>query len=149
MLNDMKFMETIKIDNKEYQIDTERALELGVLKEKNPYNSWKVKSWDEYVKEIKRSTDNCPVWYGMPNIPESNAFRALGQLIHLRDAWWGKWKPNWNNIDVKHVLYNNNGIVKISTTSSVSSIFAFPTAEMAQEFYNTHKELIIKAKMFL
>lgn len=142
-------MKTIKIDGKEYQIDTEKALELGVLKEKDPYNSWKVKSWDEYVKEMKRLTDNYPVWYSMPHFPENDAFVALGQLIHLRDAWWGKWKPDWNDCNTKYILINNHNEVQINTATYISSIFTFPTKEMAQAFLDCYKELINKAKMFL
>lgn len=141
-------MKTIKIDGREYQIDTDKALELGVLKEADPYNSWRVASWDEYGDEIKRLTSNYPCWWGMKQ-PEGDAFVALGQLIHLRDAWWGEWKPDWNNIDTKHTLVNSNGTVIVNTASRNSRILSFPTVEMAESFYHCHTELINKAKMFL
>lgn len=142
-------MKTIKIDGREYQIDTGKALELGVLKEADPYHGWRVTSWDEYETEMKRLTDIEVVWDGMPTISESEAFVALGKLIHLRDAWWGKWKPNWNNIDTKHTLVNSNGTVIVNTASRNSRILSFPTVEMAESFYHCHTELINKAKMFL
>lgn len=142
-------MKTIKIDGREYQIDTDKALELGVLKEANPYNSWPVLDWEEYVTEMKRLSDINVTWYMMPHVPEGDAFVALGQLIHLRDAWWGKWKPDWSKTDTKYTIVNNRGCINFNTAVFNSRVLAFPTKGMAEAFYTTFQELIRKAKMFL
>lgn len=119
------------------------------MKEADPYHSWRVTSWDEYEKETKRLTGINVNWWAMSHFPEYNAFIALGKLIHFRDAWWGEWKPDWNNIDTKHTLVNSNGTVIVNTASRNSRILSFPTVEMAESFYHCHTELINKAKMFL
>lgn len=142
-------METIKIDGKEYQIDTNKALELGVLKEADPYHSWRVTSWDEYETEMKRLTDIDVVWDGMPTISESEAFVALGKLIHLRDAWWGKWKPDWSKPEPKHTIVNCKGGIDFNTSTFNSRILAFPRRSMAEAFYSIHNDLIHEAKIFL
>lgn len=139
-------MKTIKIDGREYQIDTDKALELGVLKEEPSI------SWDEYVKQMI-SDGVEPRW---DNInpkrhvkgQEQYAFEALGKLIQLRNYWWEKWKPDWTRVN-SHVITNVKGKVTISPADDNSRTFAFPTKELAEEFYRCHKELFYTARMFL
>lgn len=93
-------METIKINGKEYQLDIENAKNQGILVEKNNVP----KSWEEYDHVLKHlyvtsGYDNVGVggtrYDHFVTENEAEAFCALGKLIQLRDAWWGKWK-HWN-----------------------------------------------------
>lgn len=140
-------METIEINGKSYLIDIEKATEQGLLKEKDS----KPRSWEEYEKKNAHGyvPDISSRYNYFNSIEEANAFRALGKLIQLRDAWWGEWKPDWKKPNTKYGIcaYRN----KIDTFGFVlnSCLLAFPTAEMATDFLETFRDLIEQAKMFL
>ena len=148
-------METIKINDKEYLLDIEQAKSRGVLIEKNI----KPQSWEEYVEATSGIVGNKASLhysdaYGnqydiFKNVDEARAFNALGKLIQLRDAWIGKWRPNWKDNEFKYCIgiYCNN----IDTTyhANLSYVLAFPTKEMRDEFLSTFRDLIEQAKMFL
>ena len=82
------------------------------------------------------------------------------QLLICRDAYWkiageemrlGKpWKPDWtNNNEVKFVIgVSENEIIKCCSAIS-QYIFAFPTKEMRDAFYENFKELIEQCKELL
>ena len=93
-------METIQINGKSYLIDIEKATEQGVLKEKDN----RPQSWREYAAamEKERYGNGEAVMFSIaesvfPTKEEATAFAALCRLIHLRDAWWGDWRPNWKD----------------------------------------------------
>ena len=145
-------METIIINDKEYQLDIDKAKEQGLLKEKDT----KPRSWEEYDKkfagvphyrgvvcDINREFD------AFGTHEESLAFGMLGRLIQLRDAWWGDWRPDWNDDEDKYCIYSFNGGMRISNTYHSPFILAFPTEEMATDFLNTFRDMIEQAKMFL
>ncbi len=152
-------MKTIEIDGKSYLIDIEKATEQGLLKEKDN----KPRSWEEYA--IRRcKTENFFSSTGVNDddggeyicdydifnsTDEAEAFCALGKLIQLRDAWWGKWKPDWNNDENKYCIYSFNSGIRISDTYHSPFILGFPTEEMATDFLKTFRDLIEQAKMFL
>lgn len=132
-------MKKITIDDKEYQLDVARAKELGVLVPNRP------RSWVEYCAMTTPKPK-----YNKFDGKDGSAFAALGKLIHLRNAWWGKWEPNWDDItQIKYciTIKNNKAILDMYSVSQV--ILAFPTKEMAEEFYECFKKLIEQAKMFL
>lgn len=150
-------METIEINGKSYLIDTEKAIEHGLLKEKDT----KPRSWREYdaAMDNGRYRAGEAVMFSIvesvfPTKEEAIAFAALCRLIHLRDAWWGEWRPNWEDGDGDiYVIYYNGDlgevIVNQIETCLNSRTLAFPTEEMATDFLETFRDLIEQAKMFL
>lgn len=152
-------METIEINGKSYLIDTEKAIEQGLLKEKDS----RPRSWGKYAtyfsdkrKGIVNSTClhddfddyDCP-YDTFNSKDEAKAFCALGKLIQLRDAWWGEWRPNWNEVYTKYTIVNASGYIDSNTATFNSRVLAFPTKEMATDFLSTFQDLIEQAKMFL
>lgn len=134
-------METIEINGNAYQLDVEKAKELGLLKDTKP------RSWEEYCNNAKHNTYD---YDEFSSREESMAFIAFGKLIQLRDAWIGDWKPNWNDSN-KHkwcIINDINGLV-IGLYGSTSRSLSFPTEEMATDFLETFRNLIKQAKMFL
>lgn len=150
-------METIEINGKSYLIDTEKAIEHGLLKEKDN----KPRSWREYddVMDKRGYGKGELVMFSIaesvfPTKEEAIAFASLCRLIHLRDAWWGEWRPNWEEADGDiYVIYYNGDldsvIVNEIETCYNSRTLAFPTEEMAEDFLETFRDLIEQAKMFL
>lgn len=151
-------MKTIEIDGKLYLINIEKATKQGVLKEKgnNP------RSWEEYRENIllyqrckfsaeeynsERTEDFSYKVFGSPE--EAKAFCALGKLIQLRDAWWGKWKPDWNEMYTKYIIVKARGRITFNTATYDTRVLAFPTEEMRDDFLKTFRDLIEEAKMFL
>lgn len=149
-------METIKINDKEYLLDIEQAKSRGVLIEKNI----KPQSWEEYVEATSGIVGNKASLhysdaYGnqydiFKNVDEARAFNALGKLIQLRDAWIGKWRPDWTNSNsTKYVIYQRGGKFNTDFSYDSSYVLAFPTEEMRDDFLSTFRDLIEQAKMFL
>lgn len=136
-------METIIINDKEYQLDIDKAKEQGLLKEKDD----KPLSWEEYCNNTKR---NIYEYCDFSSREESMAFIALGKLIQLRDAWWGNWRPDWHiNSQCKYTIEVEENRIGKMQVSSINAILVFPTQEMRDDFLKTFRDLIEKAKMFL
>lgn len=149
-------MEIIEINGKEYQLDIDKAKEQGLLKEKDT----KPRSWEEYedtwvclnshVTYASDYNSNDSLSYDIFNSEEeARAFCALGKLIQLRDAWCGKWKPDWNEMYTKYTIINARDRINLNTAIFDSGVLAFPTEEMATDFLETFRNLIEEAKMFL
>ncbi len=148
-------MQTININSKEYLLDIEKAKSQGLLKEKDN----RLYSWDEYIKKHKygkdRATDLDDARIGDRRYDDFNlteeaeAFCALGKLIQLRDAWWGDWRPNWEEDTIKYSILSSRNRLLEYTPSTTSHILSFPTAEMRNDFFDTFRDLIEQAKMFL
>lgn len=135
-------METIIINDKEYQLDIDKAKEQGLLKEKDD----KPRDWTSYCIQTKH---NIYDYDSFDDIRQSRAFCALGKLIQLRNAWWGDWRPDWENSDTKYVICTYQNKIDIFGVVSELCILAFPTEEMRNDFLETFRDLIEKAKMFL
>lgn len=149
-------METIIINDKKYQLDVEKAKEMGFLKEQDS----KPHSWKEYetawvMPDVngKRAPDynsEDSLTYDIFNSEEeARAFCAFGKLIQLRDAWWGEWKPDWNNDKKKYYIFVYDTYVGIDDSIYIQHPFTFPSQEMATDFLKTFRDLIEQAKMFL
>ena len=76
---------------------------------------------------------------------------ALCQLLVCRNAWWKQlgWKPDWTGNKDKYCISICNGKITPQILSSASSILAFPTAEVRDEFLETFRDLIEEAKELL
>ena len=148
-------METIEINGNAYQLDVEKAKELGLLKDIKP------RSWEEYCNIINcipnsgyftynKKTSVLGTSYDVfKSKEEAKAFYALGKLIQLRDAWVGDWEPDWKKVYNKYTIINARDRIDLNTAIFDSGALAFPTKEMANDFLNTFRDLIEEAKMFL
>ncbi len=135
-------METIIINDKEYQLDIDKSKELGLLKEKDT----RPRSWSEYCNNVGRDIYE---YDEFSSCGESMAFIALGKLIQLRDAWWGEWKPDWKDRKCKYSIEINEEAISKLQVSSINAILVFPTEEMRDDFLETFRNIIEHAKMFL
>ena len=141
----------------------EKTHDIEFIKEDN-----KPRSWREYCLKMrdtecfraafvhdegsvyKRNRLHYPQFNEFNTEEEAKAFIALGELIQLRDAWWGDWRPDWNDADVKKYGICN-GYNNISTDQwyNYNRILVFPTAEMRNDFLKTFRDLIEEAKSLL
>ena len=125
--------------------------------------------YDEHQYELKFE-DNKPVFikkeYHYPNnfddcckilgtdiVYYNNEIDILHKLIICRNAFWklaNNWEPNWNDNSYKYIIECENDIIETDAiTTSYQKIFAFPTSEMRNVFYEIYKDDIIKCKKFL
>ena len=134
-------METIEINGKKYQLDVEKAKELGLLKDTKPL------SWEEYCNNSGKAIYT---YDEFSSREESMAFIAFGKLIQLRDAWIEDWKPDWNDSNKhKWCIINDIDNLVIGLYGNTSRLLSFPTKKMANDFLETFRNLIEQAKIFL
>lgn len=76
---------------------------------------------------------------------EAEVFLALMQLRRLRNAWVEDWKP----IEGHYSVYITGGDVTVSKFSATRYTLSFPTLDMANDFADCFKDLIMKAKILL
>lgn len=133
-----------------------KAKEQGLLKEKDS----KPRSWEEYETAwvMPDGDVNCASDYNSDDSltydifnseEEARAFCALGKLIQLRDEWWGKWKPDWNEMYTKYTIVNARGHITFNTATYNTRVLAFPTEEMRDDFLKIFRNLLEQAKIFL
>ena len=148
-----------------YEIDKEKStFEKIVFKKKdtNP-RSWnrRPRSWEEYL-ELNTGFDgagidwNCggvqttglhhrgkaivPTEYGAP-------FIAMMQLMSLRQAWIGDWKPDWScGYSSNYCVVGVGGGFEVCILSKCRYALSFPTIEMAKDFMDCFKGLLEIAK---
>ena len=111
----------------------EIALQAFTRAELNPLP----KSWEEFCKQGNLIAS----WrYHIPT-----KYEALFKLEHLRDCWWGNWKPEWN-ASHKYAIKNLQGELTVIGCSNVAAFLVFPTGEMAEEFLKCFRDMIELAK---
>ena len=74
------------------------------------------------------------------------------QLMSLRQAWIGDWKPNWNDhTQLKAAIRckDCSGFLVIAFKDLASRPLSFPTVKMAEEFLNCFKDLLETAKSLI
>lgn len=126
----------------------------------------KPKSWEEYCKNFKGqyyyiqdNRDNIDTSFTpnglisayknyVPSKELAEAFLAMMQLISLRQAWIGDWKPDWSNeyTDKYCIIGKNYCNFEIYTLSRCRYALSFPTREMAIDFMNCFKDLLNVAR---
>lgn len=110
-------------------------------------NGWYVSSgsevneYQDFTVENKASTrpSNKNI-YAFEN--QARSALAEAQLSQLMLNAWGDWRPNWKG-NVEHVCicpYENRHLIQQFHMRCY--FLVFPTYEMAQDFYESHKELI-------
>ena len=157
-LADCKENVTITLNGKDYNIDVEKAKELGVLKEKD---TSRCKSWEEFKKKYLKKQgffyNECDMCIALTNNPtkaseqltknEAIAIKAFSKLLKLRRDWIGDWNPDWSNGGVKkYCIEVNKNEFHIDYHYTYSRIFSFPTKEMAEGFLKCFKVLFEQCK---
>lgn len=157
-LADYKENVTITLNGKDYNIDVEKAKELGVLKEKDS----KCKSWDEFREKYKNKQGFCynDVYRVVGTIEkpimtseqltetEAIAIITFSKLLKLRRDWIGDWKPDWSKSECKLkycIVVKDNSII-INSFYLIQHTFSFPTEEMAKEFLECFRNLFEQCK---
>ena len=147
----------VNLEGKEYQIDIQKAKELGVIKEKDT----RCKSWEEfklkykYIRGYYSDSRIGEIYNPLSPIntceqltsQESTAIQAFSKLLKLRRDWIGTWEPNWKNMYIIkwgiECIKNN---IQIDKCYAVSKPFTFPTKEMAEEFLKCFEDLFNQCK---
>ena len=142
----------ITLDGKEYQLDIQKAKELGVLKDRDT----RCKSWEEfknkYLKKQGYFYDECDMCIALTNNPtkvseqltrdEAIAIKAFSKLLKLRRDWIGDWEPDWCNCsEEKFCIEVYKKDFYVNSSNNYSKTFSFPTKEMAKEFLEYFKHL--------
>jgi hypothetical protein len=153
----------VKIEIPEgYEIDKEKStFEKIVFKKKDN----KPRSWGEYCNNFKgelfyfgnrNSFESVIANDGMsymakdylPSKELAKAFLAMMQIMSLRQAWIGDWKPDWSDTaPCKYCicgLYNDEQVTR--SYFQFRYPLSFPTRKMAEDFMNTFRDLIKIAK---
>ena len=150
----------VTIDGVEYNIDLEKAKELGLVETVNS----RCKSWEEFKNKYLRaegflynSTHKKVFNSYNPIAPneqltkhEAIAINAFSKLLKLRRDWIGDWNPDWSNDDeTKYcvVVHNNEFCMEYHYLDSKT--FSFPTKEMANEFFECFKKLFEECKYLI
>ena len=145
----------VNLEGKEYQIDIEKARELGILKKKNA----KCQSWEEFRKKYKEKagfyyTDGNEVIPAINPIMsgeqltenEAIAIKAFAKLLKLRRDWIGNWEPDWKNERRKYCIVVTSNCLKIAAYYFDHHAFSFPEEDMARLFFYCFRELFEQCK---
>lgn len=149
----------INLEGKEYQIDIQKAKEIGVLKEKDS----RCKSWEEFKLKYKNSRGysidsltgeiynslNPMIAVEQLTENEAVAIQAFSRLLKLRRDWIGNWDPDWNIYKIKYCITYLSDHLCISYWESYHHPFSFPTEEMAEEFLNCFRNLFEQCKCLI
>lgn len=120
------------------------------------------KSWEDLIKidgyyvssqsDIKYCYENCADSINrnvFPTKEEAEACLALAQLCQLRDRYNGGWKPDWNNVNEKYIIYFHADKIISGDTYRAQSVLYFKTEELRNKFLENFRGLIETAKPLL
>ena len=97
-------------------------------------------------RKLPLSVDEIP---NLDGFKYNDAFEALRELLHLRDAWNGDWRADWECIDYKYCILNKKNSVKLEVNINYSAVLHFKTKELAEKFLAQFEDLINEAKELL
>ena len=150
-----------------YEIDKEKStFEKIVFKKKE---NAKPRSWEEYYKQQIANKKcgyyiddvNCDsaviVWDDfvgadrwrnvLPSKELTEAFLAMMQLMSLRQAWIGDWKPDWScGYSSNYCIIGAGDRFDVCILGKCRYALSFPTIEMAKDFMDCFKDLLEIAK---
>lgn len=151
-------MKTLKIEiPKGYEIDKDKStFEEIVFKEiKNDLP----KSWEDLENlkgfYVDGSSDifeskNPRAINGNRNIfatkEQAEASIALAQLSQLREVYRQAWKPDWKDDNIKYCIEFNFDSIDIDIWKHVNHFLSFQSREIASQFLENFRELIVKAR---
>ena len=142
-----------------YEIDKEKStFEKIVFKKKK---NTKPRSWEEYL-ELNTGFDGAGIdWNcggvqttglhhrGKAIVPTHLAqpFIAMMQLMSLRQAWIGDWKPDWSSgYSSNYCIIGAGDRFDVCILGKCRYALSFPTIEMAKDFMDCFKGLLEIAK---
>ena len=142
-----------------YEIDKEKStFEKIVFKKKK---NTKPRSWEEYL-ELNTGFDGAGIdWNcggvqttglhhrGKAIVPTHLAqpFIAMMQLMSLRQAWIGDWKPDWScGYSSNYCVVGAGDRFDVCILGKCRYALSFPTKEMAEDFMDCFKGLLEIAK---
>ena len=152
-----------------YEIDKEKSIfEKIVFKKKE---DTKPRSWEEYcenhrggfafistgsrvsVTEVKYPSNESLKLdpenskHVLPSKELAGAFLAMMQLMSLRQAWIGDWKPDWScGYSSNYCVVGAGDRFDVCILSKCRYALSFPTIEMAKDFMDCFKGLLEIAK---
>lgn len=86
----------------------------------------------------------------LPTKELAEAFLAMMQLMSLRQAWIGEWKPDYKDETIpKYCIILSSDVFYIDVLWTRHKVLSFPTQIMAEEFLKCFKSLIEKAKVLI
>ena len=149
----------IIINGVKYNLDIQKAKELGVLEEENT----KCKSYENFtVKYYKKQGfhyDDINMKLELISTPikateqltenEAIAIQAFSKLLKLRRNWIGDWEPNWHNTETKYCISVCNTHISVNSFCSIQRTFSFPTKEMTTEFLECFRNLFEQCKCLI
>lgn len=140
----------VTINGVEYNLDLEKAKELGVLNEKDT----RCKSWEEFKSKYFNKDGyfvNFPIHTWNQLTPEEAiAIHAFSKLLNLKRDWIGTWEPNWcNSMERKYYITVYRNEFYVDYCSEYSKTFSFSTEEMAKEFLECFKDLFEQCKCII
>ena len=130
----------------------------------------KPRSWEEYCKTKRTNCsqgyeiNNCSrinkvtwdemmhpnLWKNvLPSEEYAKAFLAFMQLISLKKEWVEDWEVDFLRDTKKYYFRREEDTFRLSCSSFLPNPLAFPTQEMAIDFYETFKDLYEQAKILL
>ena len=150
-----------------YEIDKEKSTFEKIVFKKKEVN--KPRNWEEYCRLQKNSSavgyfinSYCDVsekewatfyeatneWrYIIPSKELAEAFIAMMQLMSLRQAWIGDWKPDWScGYSSNYCVVGAGDRFDVCILGKCRYALSFPTEEMAIDFINCFKDLLEIAK---
>ena len=115
-------------------------------------------SWVKKKKGYPKTYEECSVINGCEGRISLSIIGKFTRLINARNAYWriagqemglGKpWEPDWD--DGCYVIFTNgDGLIRRDIQFGINAIFAFPTEEMRDAFYEAFKEEIEICKELL
>lgn len=140
-----------------------------IVKELVPHDLHSVpRSWEEHAKTITdgyyinveaeiRAVHYCPETEPadkarniISSVGLAEAFRAMMQLMLLRQAWVKNWSPQWDDEETnKYCIVFEKDKYDIYTNRCISRPLSFPSMEMARDFITTFQDLLDLAKDLL
>lgn len=148
------------LNGKEYLLDIEQAMKLGLLKEKDS----RVRSWEEFKEKYRSGyghfyelhsdkvlKTSSPISIGDQLTPhEAKAIAAFSKLLKLRRDWIGELEPDWmDSTTCKFIIGYIDNQIKVNVRNMSVRSFSFPTEQMAREFLETFRDLIEEAKILI
>ena len=84
-----------------------------------------------------------------PTKEEAEACIALAQLCQLRDRYNDGWKPDWNDVNEKYIIYFHADKIIRGDTCRAQSVFHFKAKKLRDKFLENFRDLIETAKPLL
>lgn len=85
----------------------------------------------------------------LPSKEYAEAMLALCKLIQLRDCYNDGWKANWNDNEIKYVIYTHFNTLKTYSALYDNYILNFKTEGLRDTFLNNFIDLIEQAQLLL